>query len=345
MPASTASSINAANIKTILIDLDDCLYDVEPIPQLMAQNIQNYMYQRLGFSKDGVAAVCADLYLGHGTTLAGLVARGYKIDYEDWHASVHGVLPYELVKPDEVLRKLLLAVPLPMWVFTNSDTVHAEKCLSLLGIRDCFQGVICFESTMAAAKAARIVTNGAPVVCKPNHQAFELALAAAGAVAQSTLFFDDSLRNIAAGKAVGMNTVLVRKDGAFSNSADSTIPSMLFLPNVLQQLGICSASESEASVPAAKSAPGLASDNGAVSSAAPAAAYMQSSSPAANGISAAPKTTKRHGPPADLVSWRQEECASAASPAPDHPGTCHASAASESAQQLPPASPLVPRLR
>ena len=33
--------------------------------------------------------------LNYGTTLAGLVAHGHKIDYDDWHASVHGSLPYE----------------------------------------------------------------------------------------------------------------------------------------------------------------------------------------------------------------------------------------------------------
>ena len=30
-----------------------------------------------------------------GTTLAGLVANGAKVDFDDWHALVHGTLPYE----------------------------------------------------------------------------------------------------------------------------------------------------------------------------------------------------------------------------------------------------------
>lgn len=32
----------------------------------------------------------------------------------------------------------------------------------------CLQGVICFESTMAAGEAAGIVQNGRPVLCKPS---------------------------------------------------------------------------------------------------------------------------------------------------------------------------------
>lgn len=35
-----------------------------------------------------VAEKCADLYLNYGTTLAGLVASGHTIDYDDWHAFV-----------------------------------------------------------------------------------------------------------------------------------------------------------------------------------------------------------------------------------------------------------------
>ena len=46
-------------------------------------------------------------------------------------------------------------------------------------------------------------------------QAFKLALeAAGGASAESTIFFDDSTRNIAAGSKFGLYTVLVGRQGA-----------------------------------------------------------------------------------------------------------------------------------
>lgn len=66
-------------------------------------------------------------------------SKGYHIDFDDWHAHAHGVLPYDLVKPDPKLRAVLVAIPLPKWVFTNADTKHAEECLQRLGIRDLFQ--------------------------------------------------------------------------------------------------------------------------------------------------------------------------------------------------------------
>lgn len=31
-------------------------------------------------------------------------------------------------------------------IFTNADKVHAAKALSRLGLEDCFEGIICFET-------------------------------------------------------------------------------------------------------------------------------------------------------------------------------------------------------
>ena len=67
-------------------------------------------------------------------------ANGYQIDFDDWHAAVHGTLPYErMLHEDKPLRKLLQSIDLPKYVFTNADCKHAETCLRLLGIADLFQ--------------------------------------------------------------------------------------------------------------------------------------------------------------------------------------------------------------
>ena len=71
---------------------------------------------------------------------AGLVQNGYQIDFDDWHAYVHGTLPYEeFLGEDSAMRALLQSIPLPKWVFTNADRTHAERCLRLMGIADLFQ--------------------------------------------------------------------------------------------------------------------------------------------------------------------------------------------------------------
>jgi putative hydrolase of the HAD superfamily len=163
--------------------------------------------------------------------------------------------------------------------------------MRILGIEDCFEGVICFESIMAfqnqpasrsgyatpciqedsatcpfegdstpsssgapsptldgkrsvrressletikvalrAAKAGRksvekslaglqaALGDGPPsIVCKPQPESYERALRMAGAEPGSTLYFDDSLRNISGGKAAGLATVLVRNSDSNLN--------------------------------------------------------------------------------------------------------------------------------
>lgn len=37
-------------------------------------------------------------------------------------------------------------MPIEYQIFTNSDKAHAGKVLSMLGLEDCFKGVICFET-------------------------------------------------------------------------------------------------------------------------------------------------------------------------------------------------------
>ena len=97
-----------------------------------------------------------------------------------------------LPQPDPTLKRLLDSIPHPKYIFTNADIKHADRCLALLGIADCFDGVIAFEQVMQAAEEAGLAHHGCPVVCKPNRQSFDIALRlAGGAQASTTLWLDD----------------------------------------------------------------------------------------------------------------------------------------------------------
>ncbi|GMP85489.1 hypothetical protein CsSME_00038619 [Camellia sinensis var. sinensis] len=104
------------------------------------------MVEKLGIDKNKIPELSDLLYKNYGTTMAGLRAIGYDFDYDDYHSFVHGRLPYENLKPDPVLRSLLLNLPIRKVIFTNADRVHAAKVLSKLGLEDCFEGIICFET-------------------------------------------------------------------------------------------------------------------------------------------------------------------------------------------------------
>lgn len=261
----------------LLFDLDDTLYPVSTgIQPACRKNIEDYMVEVLKIDESKVPSMCVDLYKSHGTSMAGLKVLGYEFDNDDFHSFVHGKLPYENLSPDPVLRSLLLSIPQRKIIFTNSDKVHATKTLSRLGLEDCFEGIICFETlnpskeivdnsnslktvnpcaqttgdslntvkqctettdnedeletvitslgkadysdTMETTNSDNSSNSKSAILCKPSLEAMEFALKIANADPKRTIFFDDTVRNIAAGKAAGLHTVLigssVRTEGA-----------------------------------------------------------------------------------------------------------------------------------
>ncbi|XP_042423715.1 uncharacterized protein C24B11.05-like isoform X2 [Zingiber officinale] len=215
----------------LLFDLDDTLYPLSSgISTECLKNIGDFMVERLGIERSKVPDLCNLLYKNYGTTMAGLRAIGYNFNYDDYHSFVHGRLPYEKLKPDTVLRHLLQSLPIRKVIFTNADKIHAAKALQRLGLEDCFQGIICFETLNLLPSdfdQERVADNifdifghfshpnsGAelpktPILCKPSVEAMEHALRIAGINPQTTIFFDDSVRNIQSAKCVGLHTVLV----------------------------------------------------------------------------------------------------------------------------------------
>ncbi|TKY48403.1 hypothetical protein E2542_SST25821 [Spatholobus suberectus] len=231
--------ISKASYDCLLFDLDDTLYPLSSgLAERMKKNINEYMLQKLGIPEAKVPELCFSLYKTYGTTMAGLKAIGYDFDYDDFHGFVHGRLPYDILKPDPVLRGILLSLPVRKIVFTNSDQAHASRVLHRLGLEDCFERIISFETLNSSNKMntpdnedgseykpsstgifdfyeyirrpdSDIVLPRTPVVCKPFKDAFVKVFNMADIDPQRTLFFDDSLRNLQTGKSLGLHTVLV----------------------------------------------------------------------------------------------------------------------------------------
>ncbi|CAA2972075.1 suppressor of disruption of TFIIS [Olea europaea subsp. europaea] len=259
----------------LLFDLDDTLYPLSSgLASAVLKNIQDYMIEKLGIEESKISDMSNLLYKNYGTTMAGLRAIGYDFDYDEYHSFVHGRLPYENLKPDPVLRSLLLSLPVRKVIFTNADGVHAIKVLRKLGLEDCFEGIICFESLNPIHKSSisddeddieflgltqsSTASNGSPqifdiighfcrpnegsdglpktpVICKPSESAIEKALEIANINPHRTLFFEDSVRNIQSGKRVGLHTVLVGKSQRVKG-ADYAMESIHYLREALPEL-------------------------------------------------------------------------------------------------------------
>ncbi|WVZ08769.1 hypothetical protein V8G54_022115 [Vigna mungo] len=220
----------------LLFDMDDTLYPLSSGLNLACRkNIEEYMIKHLHMEESEVPKICLDFYKEYGTTMAGLKAFGYEFDNDEFHAYVHGRLPYWKLKPDPVLRNLLLSMPQRKIVFTNADEAHAHRVLNRLGLIECFDSVICFE-TLNPPDHTDVPTDNrvlawsncnslnkedcnqvesecfnskTQILCKPSVEAIEAAIKIANVDPRKTLFFDDSARNIASGKAAGLNTVIV----------------------------------------------------------------------------------------------------------------------------------------
>ncbi|CAI0393364.1 unnamed protein product, partial [Linum tenue] len=242
-----------------VLDVDDTLYPLSSgLAPEVANNIQDYMTEKLGIMENKVQELCLSLYKYYGTTLAGLRAIGYKFDYNDFHSFVHGRLPYDTLKPDPVLRNLLQSLPIRKVVFTNADKAHADKVLNRLGLEDCFEQILCFETLndstkgndavedeeaaevfdineYSAAPNAGISLPKSPVVCKPFEEAFEEVFKIASINPNRTLFFDDSLRNIQTGKRMGLHTVRVGTSNR-TEGADYALESIHNIKEALPEL-------------------------------------------------------------------------------------------------------------
>ncbi|XP_021844265.2 uncharacterized protein [Spinacia oleracea] len=228
----------------VMFDLDDTLYSSHTgIGLALKQNIQDFLVEKLGFTTDQASSLRVELFKSYGSTLAGLRALGYDVDADDYHSFVHGRLPYAQIKPNPHLRNILLSITQRKIIFTNSDRVHAKKALNRLGIGDCFEQIICFE-TLNPNLSMATRPDEIPVVLKPSIDAIQIAISAADINPHRTLFLDDNVRNVAAGKALGLKTVLVGRTMK-TQEADYALESVNNLAQAIPEIWMINGSEKD----------------------------------------------------------------------------------------------------
>lgn len=252
--------VEGAKFECLLFDMDDTLYPLSAgINLACRKNIQDYMSHHLQIEESQIAEMCLELYKEYGTTMAGLKALGYEFDNDEFHAIVHGRLPYDNLRPDPVLRTLLLSIPQRKIIFTNSDRAHVEEVVRRLGLQDCFEGIICFETLNPPALPCNDLRNSSdsisdepssdlddlnesdgfrpksPILCKPSIEAMEAAIRVANVDPKKTIFFDDSTRNIASGKAAGFHTVIVGRPTVIPG-ADHALESIHNIKEALSEI-------------------------------------------------------------------------------------------------------------
>jgi len=206
------------------------------ISESLRKNIDDFLVEKCGFPESRASTLRVELFKKYGSSLAGLRALGYDIDADDYHSFVHGRLPYDLIKPDSQLRNLLRSITQRKIIFTNSDRTHAVKVLDRLGLKDCFEQILCFE-TMNPNLPNSTRPDEFPVLLKPSMDAMKIALDVADVDPRRTLFLDDNVKNVAAGKALGLRTVLVGKT-VKSKEADYALENVNNLAQVIPEIWV-----------------------------------------------------------------------------------------------------------
>ena len=194
-----------AHVDTWIFDLDNTLY---PASADLFAHIDRRMTAFIAelLSVDLVEAhrIQKAYFIGHGTTLAGLMAE-HQVDPHAFLAYVHDI-EMDVLQADAPLVAALARLPGRKLVFTNGDGPYALKVLERLGLGGSFEAVHDIHAMDLRPK--------------PQPEAYAGLCAAFDLDPRESLFVEDMARNLKPAKAIGMTTVWVDNGSEQAPDAD-----------------------------------------------------------------------------------------------------------------------------
>ena len=185
----------AGPIDVWIFDLDNVLYPADcSLFDLVSARITQYVMRHFDVPEDEARAAQRALFLEHGTTLNGLMAR-HDIDPLGYLDFVHDI-PMDRLSPAPELAARIAALPGRKLVFTNGDATYAARVLAARGLSNVFEGV------------HDIIASGYHP--KPHAPAYQSLLSAWDFDPTRTVFFEDMAVNLRPAKALGMTTAWVK---------------------------------------------------------------------------------------------------------------------------------------
>lgn len=180
--------------RTWLFDLDDTLYPRSSgVFKAIEQRILDYLGRQMDLDPDGAVAARARLVGEYGTTLRGLMIE-HGIEPKLFTDYVHDVDLSVLARHD-VLDAALSRLPGTKLIFTNGTADHAERVLERLGLAHHFAAI--FD----------IAAGG--WVPKPSVATYRRLIDQFMVQPGQAIMLDDSTRNLATAKQLGIATVWV----------------------------------------------------------------------------------------------------------------------------------------
>jgi pyrimidine 5'-nucleotidase len=190
----------------LLFDLDGTLYDQDNgYENNIHSNIFEFMVQATGGKFDKISTIeearyCwQPIFNKYNLTKRGLLGEGYIFDTIEYDKFIRKGAS-KFIQQDPELRAFLQSLPQKRKViFTNAPEESAHEILDLLGVADLFESVLGTEFLQNK-------------VCKPEKEAFVRVLNHLGVPESEykrVCYFEDSFKNLVAGKKLGFTTVFV----------------------------------------------------------------------------------------------------------------------------------------
>ena len=211
-----------------IFDLDNTLYpsSIDMFSQIDVL-MGRFIAELLGCDLAEARRVQKMYFHDHGTTLAGLM-HYHAIEPREFLDYVHAVDMGVLADAPR-LRDRLMALPGRRLIFTNADAAYAARALDALGIADCFDGMWDIHAMTYRPK--------------PEMSAYAGLIEAFAIDPASSVFIEDSARNLTPAKTLGMQTVWIDMATDWGHRAkdDSAIDVMItdmaqWLDGVLAEL-------------------------------------------------------------------------------------------------------------
>jgi len=211
-------------IDVLLFDLDGTLYDHAcGYEQEIHSNIFEFMVQSKGGKFDAITTLeeaqraWQPIFEKYNLTKRGLIGEGYVFDSRHYDSFVRKGATKYFSKDDE-LRSFLESFPSRMKkvVFTNAPESSANEILNLLGVRDLFSAVlgtdfleskVCKPEPEAFSKVLKLLFS-ADDHCSPP----PLSLESYQDRNRRICYFEDSFKNLKAGKELGFLTVFITSE-------------------------------------------------------------------------------------------------------------------------------------
>lgn len=181
-------------IDTWIFDLDNTLYPASAdLFGRIDAKMTDYVGRLLGVDPLEARRVQKQLFVEHGTTLAGLM-HTHHVDPHEFLAYVHDI-GMEALAEDARLIDAIARLPGRKLIFTNGDAPYAARVLARLGLSDAFEAI---HDIHACAYRP-----------KPDPASYAGLCARLSVAPETALFVEDMARNLRPAKALGMKTVWV----------------------------------------------------------------------------------------------------------------------------------------